>query len=223
MLAEDSFLVREGIREILDSLPGVEVTGTHSDLDALLTAIGADAPDVVITDIRMPPTHTDEGIRAAAELRSTHPEMGVVILSQYSYPAYVLELLDLGSDGRAYLLKERVHDRDQLTAAIEAVAGGGSVIDPKIVEVLVTARSRAESSGFDRLTAREREVLSEIAQGKSNVAIASSLFLSKRAVEKHIHSIFMKLGLAAEVDVSRRVKAALLYLSHGQETSEPMG
>ena len=223
MLAEDSFLVREGIREILDSLPEIEVTGTHSDLDALLAAIGADAPDVVITDIRMPPTHTDEGIRAAAELRSTHPEMGVVILSQYSYPAYVLELLDSGSDGRAYLLKERVHDRDQLTAAIEAVAGGGSVIDPKIVEVLVTARSRAESSGFDRLTAREREVLSEIAQGKSNVAIASSLYLSKRAVEKHIHSIFMKLDLTGEVDVSKRVKAALLYLSYGQETREPLG
>ncbi len=223
MLAEDSFLVREGLREILESLPGIEVTGTHSDLDALLSAIEADPPGVVITDIRMPPDHTDEGIRAAAELRRTHPEMGVVILSQYAYPAYVLELLDSGSDGRAYLLKERVHDRDQLTAAIEAVAGGGSVIDPKIVEVLVTARSRAESSGFDRLTAREREVLSEIAQGKSNVAIASSLYLSKRAVEKHIHSIFMKLGLAAEVDVSKRVKAALLYLSHGQETSEPMG
>lgn len=223
MLAEDSFLVREGLREILESLPGIEVTGTHSDLDALLSAIEADPPGVVITDIRMPPDHTDEGIRAAAELRRTHPEMGVVILSQYAYPAYVLELLDSGSDGRAYLLKERVHDRDQLTAAIEAVAGGGSVIDPKIVEVLVTARSRAESSGFDRLTAREREVLSEIAQGKSNVAIASSLYLSKRAVEKHIHSIFMKLGLAAEVDVSKRVKAALLYLSHGPETSEPMG
>jgi DNA-binding NarL/FixJ family response regulator len=147
----------------------------------------------------------------------------VVVLSQYSNAGYVLELLGSGSDGRAYLLKERVHDVDQLASAIEAVAAGGSVIDPKIVEVLVAARDRAETSGLERLTPREREVLSEIAQGKSNLAIASSLDMSKRAVEKHIHSIFMKLGLAGEVDVSKRVKAALLFLADAQEVLESPG
>jgi DNA-binding NarL/FixJ family response regulator len=220
VLAEDSFIVREGLGEILGARVGIEVVGAHGDLEGLLAAVDAERPDVVITDIRMPPTNTDEGIRAAAELRQSHPRVGVVVLSQFSDPAYVLALLESGSDGRAYLLKERVHDGLQLATAIEAVAAGGSVIDPKIVEVLVAARARAESSGMGELTAREREVLSEIAQGKSNVAIASSLFLSKRAVEKHIHSIFMKLSLAGEVHVSKRVKATLLYLSDVQEAAE---
>ncbi len=220
VLAEDSFIVREGLGEILGARPGIELVGTHGDLEGLLAAVDAERPDVVITDIRMPPTNRDEGIRAAAELRQSHPRVGVVVLSQFSDPAYVLALLESGSDGRAYLLKERVHDGLQLATAIEAVAAGGSVIDPKIVEVLVAARARAESSSMGELTAREREVLSEIAQGKSNVAIASSLFLSKRAVEKHIHSIFMKLGLAGEVDVSKRVKATLLYLSDVREAAE---
>jgi DNA-binding NarL/FixJ family response regulator len=223
VLAEDSFIVREGLREILGRRPGIEVASAHADLDSLLAAVEADPPDVVITDIRMPPNHTDEGIRAAAELRERHPDVGVVVLSQYSNAGYVLELLGSGSDGRAYLLKERVHDVDQLASAIEAVAAGGSVIDPKIVEVLVAARDRAETSGLERLTPREREVLSEIAQGKSNLAIASSLDMSKRAVEKHIHSIFMKLGLAGEVDVSKRVKAALLFLADAQEVLESPG
>jgi DNA-binding NarL/FixJ family response regulator len=219
-LAEDSFIVREGLREILDARPGIEVTGTCGDLDALLSAVEADRPDVVITDIRMPPTHTDEGIQAAGELRESHPAVGVVVLSQYSHPGYVLELFESGSDGRAYLLKERVHDLEQLTSAIEAVATGGSVIDPKIVEVLVNARGRGEPSGLAELSPRERQVLAEIAQGKSNLAIGSSLQLSKRAVEKHVHSIFLKLGLAGEVEVSKRVKAALLFLAEGQGAVE---
>jgi DNA-binding NarL/FixJ family response regulator len=214
VLAEDSFIVREGLREILGRRPGIEVASAHADLDSLLAAVEADPPDVVITDIRMPPNHTDEGIRAAAELRERHPDVGVVVLSQYSNAGYVLELLGSGSDGRAYLLKERVHDLQQLVSAVEAVAAGGSVIDPKIVEVLVAAKARG-SNGLMELSDRERAVLAEIAQGRSNVAIADSLQLSKRAVEKHTHAIFTKLGLVSSAEVSRRVKAALLYLADG--------
>jgi DNA-binding NarL/FixJ family response regulator len=219
ILGEDSFIVREGLREILASQPGVEVVAACGDLDGLLEAVDGSDPDVVLTDIRMPPTKTDEGIQVAARLRDSHPHVGVVVLSQYSQPGYVLALLDSGSDGRAYLLKERVHDRAQLVGAIEAVAGGGSVIDPKIVEVLVAARTRAANTALDELTERERAVLSEIAQGKSNVAIAESLRLSKRAVEKHTHSIFAKLGLVDSVEVSRRVTAALLFLAEGRDAS----
>ena len=173
VLAEDSFIVREGLGEILATRTGIEVVGAHGDLESLLAAVEAEPPEVVVTDIRMPPTNTDEGVRAAAALRESHPGIGVVVLSQFSDPSYVLALLESGSDGRAYLLKERVHDGLQLASAIEAVAAGGSVIDPKIVEVLVAARARAASSELEELTEREREVLSEIAQGKSNVAIAS--------------------------------------------------
>jgi DNA-binding NarL/FixJ family response regulator len=161
----------------------------------------------------MPPSETDEGIRVAARLRESHPQIGVVVLSQYSDPGYALALLESGSDRRAYLLKERVHDRAELLSTIRTVSEGGSVIDPKIVEVLVTAKARADESQLSELTPREKEVLSEIAQGKSNVAIAESLVLTKRAVEKHINSIFMKLGLAAEKDIAKRVKATLLFLA----------
>jgi DNA-binding NarL/FixJ family response regulator len=189
----------------------------------LLAGVEAERPDVVITDIRMPPSNTDEGIQAAAELRKTHPRLGVVVLSQYSDPGFVLALLESGSDGRAYLLKERVHDLVQLTSAVETVAAGGSVIDPKIVEVLVAARARGGSSPLAELTERERDVLREIAQGKSNIAIADSLQLSKRAVEKHTHSIFTKLGLANAEEVSRRVKATLLFLADAQETTTHPG
>ena len=213
VLAEDSYIVREGLREILAAHERVDVVAACEDYGALLAAVEAERPDVVVTDIRMPPTSTDEGIRAAAALRETHPGVGVVVLSAHDDPAYVLALLESGSAGRAYLLKERIHDRLQLTAAIDAVAEGGSVIDPKVVEVLVAARARADRSPLSELTARETEVLSEIAQGRSNAAIADSLVLTKRAVEKHIHSIFMKLGLAFEQDVSKRVKAALLFLA----------
>jgi DNA-binding NarL/FixJ family response regulator len=215
VLGEDSFIVREGLREILATQPEVDVVAACGDLDELLEAVRRHRPDVVMTDIRMPPTNTDEGIQAAAALRESDPEVGVVVLSQYSHPAYVLALLESGSDGRAYLLKERVHDLQELTGALEAVAVGGSVIDPKIVEVLVAAKARGDGGELAALSSRERAVLAEMAQGKSNVAIADSLQLSKRAVEKHTHAIFTKLGLVSSAEVSRRVKAALLFLADG--------
>jgi DNA-binding NarL/FixJ family response regulator len=213
VIAEDSFLVRQGLQQLLAASPSVEVVATCGDLEALLEAIERERPDVVLTDIRMPPTHTEEGIRLAARLRDSHPETGVVVLSQYSDPTYVLSLLEAGSDRRGYLLKDRVHDRGQLVSAIDTVARGGSVIDPKIVEVLVTAKARADRSPLSVLTPREREVLAQIAEGKSNTAIAESLVLTKRAVEKHINSIFMKLGLASAMETSKRVKATLLFLA----------
>jgi DNA-binding NarL/FixJ family response regulator len=223
VLGDDSLIVREGLRRLLDGDPAVEVVATVGDMAALEEACELQSPDVVLTDIRMPPSHTDEGIRFATELRDRRPDIGVVVLSQYSEPAYALALLDRGSDGRAYLLKERVHNRAELTAAIHAVADGGSMIDPKIVEKLVHARGVVESSPVSQLTAREREVLGEIAQGKSNTAIAESLFLTKRAVEKHINAIFLKLGLADAEDVSKRVKAALMLLAEdGVKPFEPV-
>ena len=212
-LGEDSLIVREGVRQLLAVDPEIEIVAAVGDELSLRRACEEQHPDVVLTDIRMPPTHTDEGIRLAAELRDTHPEIGVVILSQFSDPSYALALLDHGSDRRAYLLKERVHNRAELMAAIRAVTDGGSMIDPKVVEALVAARSRVEHSPLNELTARELEVLAEIAQGKSNTAIAEALYLTKRAVEKHINAIFWKLGLAEATDVSRRVKAALMFLA----------
>jgi DNA-binding NarL/FixJ family response regulator len=217
VVAEDSLIVREGLRQLLASSPGVEVMATCEDVDSLLEAVESHEPDVVLTDIRMPPSERDEGIRVAAGLRESHPEIGVVVLSQFSEPAYVLSLLESGSDGRGYLLKDRVHNRGELVSAIDTVARGGSVIDPKIVEVLVAAKARAERSPLSRLTPREREVLAQMAQGKSNTAIAKSLVLTKRAVEKHINSIFMKLGLADADDVSKRVKATLLFLTEDDQ------
>jgi DNA-binding NarL/FixJ family response regulator len=213
VLAEDSLLMREGLEQVLAGQPSVEVVGSCADLPSLLETIEAEQPDVVLTDIRMPPSMTDEGIQVAALLRQTHPSVGVVVLSQYSEPSYALALLESGSDGRAYLLKERVHDRAQLLSALEDVAEGGSVIDSKIVDVLVSARARAERSPLAELTQREREVLAEIARGKSNSAIAKSLVLTKRAVEKHINSIFSKLGLSGAEDASKRVMATLAFLS----------
>ncbi|MBV9310503.1 MAG: response regulator transcription factor, partial [Solirubrobacterales bacterium] len=170
-------------------------------------------PDVVITDIRMPPSGAGEGIRIARILRETDPEIGVVVLSQYAEPGYALALFESGSAGRAYLLKERVRNREELIGAIETVAQRGSVIDPKIVDLLIAARARPRSSPLAELTPRERELLGEIASGKSNSAIAESLVLTKRAVEKHVNSIFAKLGLPEDQDVSRRVKATLMYLA----------
>ena len=213
VLAEDSYIVREGLEQVLKQAPGMEVVATCGDLDSLLAAVDSERPDVVVTDIRMPPTDSDEGIRAAATLRETRPELGVVVLSQHDDPAYALALLDSGSEGRAYLLKERVHDGGQLATAIEEVARGGSVIDSKVVESLVRTRQGTQSSPLAELTSRELEVLAEIAQGKSNSAIADSLVLTKRAVEKHINAIFMKLGLAQADDVSKRVKATLIFLA----------
>jgi DNA-binding NarL/FixJ family response regulator len=212
VLAEDNLIVREGIATLLaDPDAGIELVGQHDDVESLLDAVDSLQPDVVVTDIRMPPTFTDEGIRVAALLREKLPGMGVVVLSSYADPEYALTLLESGIEGRAYILKERVHDRAQLVAAIHSVAAGGSVIDPKVVAPLVLDQS--ERSPLGQLTPREREVLAQIAEGKSNAAIAVSLVLTKRAVEKHINSIFMKLGLSYADDVSKRVKATLMFLA----------
>ena len=213
VIADDTYLVREALEQILTHAEGIELARSCTDRDSLLRAIEEDEPDVVLTDIRMPPTGTDEGIQVARELRTTHPEIGVVVLSQFADPEYVLALLESGSGGRAYLLKERVNDPRELAGAIKAVASGGSAVDSKVIEVLVQAHSNDATSPLRDLTPREREVLAELAQGKSNGAIAESLVLTKRAVEKHINAIFMKLNLAAPDDVSRRVKAALVYLA----------
>jgi DNA-binding NarL/FixJ family response regulator len=215
VLAEDNYLLREGTRRLLETRPELEIAAACGDLDSLLAAVETERPDVVLTDIRMPPTGTDEGIRAAERLRDTHPEIGVVVLSQYAQPAYALALLESGTARRAYLLKEHIDDVEQLVAAIRAVAGGGSLIDPKVVEALVDAKARAQDSPLNDLTPREREVLREMAEGKNNAGIAQSLFLTERSVEKVIHSIFVKLGLAWEPSVHKRVKAVVLYLGDG--------
>jgi DNA-binding NarL/FixJ family response regulator len=215
VVAEDSLIVREGLQQLLAASPSVNVVAAYGDLQAVLDAVDRDRPDVILTDIRMPPSNTDEGIRLADHLRESRPSTGVVVLSQYAEPPYVLALLERGSDRRGYLLKERIHDRGQLVSAIDAVARGGSVIDPKIVEVLVESKARADRSPLAELTPRERDVLAEMAEGKSNPAIAESLVLTKRAVEKHINSIFTKLGLASSEDVSKRVKATLMFLADG--------
>jgi DNA-binding NarL/FixJ family response regulator len=212
VLAEDNVLLREGVARLLAGSDEVELIGATGDLASLLALVDKDLPDVVVTDIRMPPTHTDEGIRAATELRERHPTVGVVVLSSFSEPAYALALLGEGSAGRAYLLKERVSEFEELVRAIREVAAGRSVIDPVVVEALV-ASGRRRSSELDRLTQREREVLAEMATGKNNSAIAGRLVLSERAIEKHSNSIFSKLGLAEEPDVNRRVKAVLLFLA----------
>jgi DNA-binding NarL/FixJ family response regulator len=213
VIAEDHLLVREGVRRLLETEPDIEVAAVCGDLDSLLAAVEAEHPDVVVTDIRMPPDNTDEGIRAAERLRTTDPDVGVVVLSQYATPSYALALLEGGSAGRSYLLKERVLEPEQLVSAIRAVAGGGSVIDPKVVEALVAEGARGEQSPIHGLTARERDVLREMAAGKSNEAIGESLFLAERSVEKVIHSIFLKLGLTWEPSVNKRVKAVILYLA----------
>jgi DNA-binding NarL/FixJ family response regulator len=215
VLAEDNYLVREGLARLLQGEPDLEIVATCDDYDSLLAAVADQAPDVVLTDIRMPPTGTDEGIRAAEVIRDAHPACGVVVLSQYVEPSYALGFLERGSQGRAYLLKERVSDLDQLRRAIVAVREGGSVIDPKVVDALVASRARSAESPVARLTPREREVLAEMAQGKNNAGIAASLVLTERAVEKHINAMFAKLGLSEETDVHRRVKAVLLYLGQG--------
>ncbi len=213
VLAEDQYLVREGLRRLLETHDEIEVTSVCGDLDSLLTTVEAERPDVVVTDIRMPPGNTDEGIQAATRLRETNPEVGVVVLSQYATPSYALALLKGGSEGRAYLLKERVSDIDQLVAAIGAVADGGSVLDPKVVEALVAENARDDGSPLKELTPRERDVLREMAEGKNNAAIGAALFLTERSVEKVIHSIFLKLGLTWEPAVHKRVKAVVLYLA----------
>jgi DNA-binding NarL/FixJ family response regulator len=220
-IADDSFLVREGVRELMETVADIEVVAACADLDTLRTALAEHQPEVVLADIRMPPTNSNEGIRLAEELRLQMPSVGVVVLSQYADAEYALALLDKGAAGRAYLLKERVSDLDQLLNAIREVAHGGSVIDSKVVENLVAARSARERSPLAQLTPREGEVLGEVAQGKNNAAIAGHLHLTERAVEKHINSIFSKLGLSEEKAVHRRVKAALVYLAEGPLPDRP--
>jgi DNA-binding NarL/FixJ family response regulator len=215
VLAEDHYLVREGTRRLLDTQDDLEVVASCGDLDELLAAVEVALPDVVVTDIRMPPTATDEGIRAAAILRETHPEIGVVVLSQFADPRYALPLLEQGTAGRAYLLKERVADVEQLAGAVRAVAAGGSVVDAKVVEALVAANVRIERSPLSELTSRERDVLREMASGKNNATIAETLFLTERSVEKVIHSIFLKLGLGFESSIHKRVTAVVMYLADG--------
>ena len=217
VLADDHFLLREGLRRLLATQADLEVVAVCADLDSLLTAVETEKPDVVITDIRMPPGGANEGIQAATRLRETHAEVGVVVLSQYGHPSYALALLEGGTAGRAYLLKERVDDVEQLGAAVRAVAQGGSVIDAKVVEALVAAKARTEQSPLAELTKRERDVLQAMAEGKNNAAIAEELVLAERSVEKVIHSIFLKLGLAWETAVHKRVKAVVFYLA---ETAE---
>jgi DNA-binding NarL/FixJ family response regulator len=212
-LADDSFLMREAVGEVLARESGLEVVATCEDGDALLEAVEDARPDVVVTDVRMPPSGDDEGIRVAQRLREQHPDIGVVVLSQYADAHYGLDLLAGGAEGRAYLLKDRVHDGNELHAAIEVVARGGSMIDPAVLRMLLDSEERRHDSPLGELTRREREVLAAMASGKSNAAIADELVLTKRAVEKHVGAIFHKLGLPDEDLVSRRVAAVLLYLA----------
>lgn len=213
VLAEDHYLVREGIRRLIEAEPELDLVAVTADLTSLLAAIETHRPDVVLTDIRMPPTNTNEGLQAAEALRKVAPNAGVILLSQYADPQYALAFLEHGSRGRAYLLKERVSEFGQLMSAVREVTRGGSYIDAQVIDALVAARSRSEASPIGLLTPRELEILAAMAQGKSNAGIATALVLSDRAVEKHISSIFSKLGLSEERDIHRRVKAVLLFLS----------
>jgi DNA-binding NarL/FixJ family response regulator len=216
VVGEDNFLMREGIARALESMDGVDLVATSADLDALRESVETLHPDVVLTDIRMPPTHTDEGIRLATELRRTHPEIGVVILSQHIEPEYAIALLAEGSDGRAYLLKERLRDQHELYQTLDGVANGGSLVDSRVVERLLDLTTHNDPR-LDRLRPVERETLALIAQGLSNSAIAERLSITKRAVERHINAIFVKLELAESDDLNRRVRAALLYLAGDPE------
>jgi DNA-binding NarL/FixJ family response regulator len=212
-VADDSLLVREGIQHLLEDAPGVEVVAVSADRDSLMDAIETDPPDVVLTDLRMPPTLAAEGVEIADALRESHPEVAVIVISHYVAPEYAVALLEHGAARRGYLLKEHVGTRDQLVAAIEQVATGGSAIDPVVVDSLIERRGQDGDSALRRLSVREREVLAEVAAGKSNTAIAHSLRITKRAVEHHVGSIFSKLDLPDEVGASRGVLATLWYLA----------
>ena len=211
-LADDNLLVREGLVSLLDRAQGIELCGVAGDLDELEVLTSEQQPDVVVTDIRMPPTHGDEGVRFATALRQTHPQIGVVVLSQFAEPDYALVVFADGTRGRGYVLKDRVADADHLVTAIRTVAAGGSFIDDEVVEMLMRSRSRTDD-GLSQLSAREREVLAEIATGKTNTAIADALGISGHSVEKHCSAIFTKLGVGDDAAVNRRVAAVLLYLA----------
>ena len=212
VFADDSFLVREGVAGLLTETPEVELVATATNPVELHTAVEEHRPDAVLTDIRMPPTFTTEGIDAAKRIRAEFPETGVLVLSQYIEEDYAFDLLSDGVAGLGYLLKERISQVDELVGALQAVARGGSALDPKVVEGLMVRKTRQESSPLLGLTERELEVLRELAAGRSNAATASALFMSDRAVEKHISSVFQKLDLTQESDVNRRVKAVLVFL-----------
>lgn len=211
VIADDSALLREGLARLLTEA-GFEVIGQARDGEELLAQVDAGRPDVAIVDIRMPPTHTDEGLRAARELRTRHPGMGVLVLSQYVRPSYALELLAGGADGIGYLLKDRVADVEELTDSVRRVGEGGSVLDPAVVAQLVDRR-RAGDDPVERLTTREREVLALMAEGRSNKAIAARLFVTEHTVEKHIQNILAKLDIFESTDDHRRVLAVLAFLS----------
>jgi DNA-binding NarL/FixJ family response regulator len=216
VIADDHALVRDGIVSLLATTPDIEVAGTASDLPGLLQVVDRVHPDVVVTDIRMPPSHTTEGIEGAAMIRERQPAVGVVVLSQYAEPEYIRTLLGDGTSGRAYLLKARVRDVDELARAIRAVAGGGSVVDPKVVEVLLAPDNASKRNELDDLTEREREVLTEMAAGRSNASIAEQLYMSDKTVEKHVSAIFSKLGIAEEASVNRRVVAVVAWLERAR-------
>lgn len=215
LIAEDDYLVREGARAVLDAVDGLEVLGTAGDPDGLLELLARHPADVVVLDIRMPPSFTTEGIELARRVRRDHPGTGIVVLSQHDDPEYALELLEDGSAGVAYLLKERLGDADRLLQAIDEVRTGGSMLDPKIVSALLEAQRRRTASRLAGLTPREFEVLRLMASGRGNAAIARDLSISDRSVEKHSNAIFRKLGLSEELDLNRRVAAVLFYLQRG--------
>ena len=210
VFADDNFLVREGVSALLAEADGIDLVDTAADPQSLIKSVAENLPDAVLTDIRMPPTHTNEGIEAAKRIRAEHPDIGVVVLSQYVEEDYAFDLLADGVAGMGYLLKERVSDLDELVRALREVARGGSVLDPKVVEALLARR--ASDGPLLGLTDREREVLQQMATGRNNATIAKTLFMSDRAVEKHIGSVFQKLGLVDEQEVNRRVMAVLAYL-----------
>jgi DNA-binding NarL/FixJ family response regulator len=221
-VADDDLLVREGIRHVLRAEADIEIVAVAADRDALLEAVEREAPDLVLTDIKMPPDHATEGIDIARTLRTSHPETGVIVVSMYAHPEYALALLERGAARRGYLVKDRLANREQLVAAIKLVASGGSAVDPQVVETLVRRGSSRQGSLLHGLTPREHEVLAEIAAGRSNRAIAERLVLTKRAVEQHVSAVFAKLELPCEGEVSRRVVATLLFLADEQTSTVPV-
>ena len=213
IIADDSYLIREGLRQLLAMVPQFQVVAQCVDAPTLLAAVAADPPDVVVTDIRMPPTQTDEGMQIAKQLRKTHPRVGVVVLSQHGSAQYAAELLASGAGGRGYLLKDRIHDLDHLVSTITAVAAGECRIDARLIDELVARRGAHQHSRLEALTPRQRQIMADVAEGKSNMAIARDRSLTVRAVEKHVSEIFDRLGLTSDETISRRVHATLLYLS----------
>jgi DNA-binding NarL/FixJ family response regulator len=212
VLADDNYLVREGIVALLAAVDEIELVDSVADPQSLLKSVREHQPDAVLTDIRMPPTHTTEGIDAAKRIRVDHPSIGVVVLSQYVEEDYALALLSDGVAGLGYLLKERVSDIDELVRALNDVANGGSALDPKVVEGLMMRKSADAGSPLLGLTDKERSVLEEMATGRTNATIAKTLYMSERSVEKHISAVFLKLGLVEEGETNRRVKAVLTFV-----------